>query len=244
MNKTISPIFLYIETATEICSVALSKGDKIIACEEMQGYSHAEKLFPLIDMLFNKTGIEKTTLRAIVLSIGPGSYTGLRIGASAAKGFAYTLNIPVITISTLQSIMLGAQASLSLSGITSVATSQSKLLYSPMIDAGRMEVYTTLFNHDAQMIREVHAEIINETSFQKQLQEQLVCFCGNGMPKCKPLLEKYPNAVFSDAPLSARNMLVPALQKYQLGLFEDTAYFEPFYLKEYIARKSSVKGLR
>ena len=166
--------------------------------------------------------------------MGPGSYTGLRIGVSTAKGLCYALQRPLIAVSTLDSIAVGAQRQLLLG---------DDVLYCPMIDARRMEVYTELVDTTLQPVQPVQALVVEEGSFDALLSEKKVAFCGNGMPKCRPLLEKHPNALFADAEISAGNMVGIAYQKFIKGEFEDVAYFEPFYLKQYIAKKSHVKGL-
>jgi tRNA threonylcarbamoyladenosine biosynthesis protein TsaB len=229
-----SPILLFLETATEVCSVALSKGEKIIAsiCLE-KGNSHTEHLFPFIEEVLAKCKCKISELNGVVLSMGPGSYTGLRIGASAAKGICFGLNIPLIGISTLQSIAFGA---------IHKQEEKQNALYCPMIDARRMEVFTALFNEKGEPITEVESKIIDTSSFSKELENHIIYFCGNGMPKCKPMLQ-HKNARFVDVPLDASNMLLPALEKFKNTQFEDVAYFEPFYLKEYVAQKSGVKGL-
>lgn len=239
MNHTLkeNPIILHIETATEICSVALSRGSVLIALkEESRGFSHAEKMIPFIDQLLKEAHILPSELDAITVSIGPGSYTGLRIGASTAKGLCYALDIPAISVSTLLSIAEGAKKEL--------LNFDNSIWFAPMIDARRMEVYTALFNFEGVLLNEIHAEIIDQESFRDILEIQKIVFCGNGMPKSKEILSQYALASFSEATLSAKNMIIPALDKYKKAQFEDVAYFEPFYLKEYIPGKSTVKGLR
>ncbi len=172
----------------------------------------------------------------IVVSIGPGSYTGLRIGTSTAKGIAYSLGKPVITVSTLESIAYGAAAGWTTDGLPAPH-------YVPMIDARRMEVFAAHYDAQLQQIEAPHPVIVGSDSFSALLNEHRVVFCGNGMPKCKALLTAHPNALFSEQPLSATSLLTPALKKWELRDFADTAYFEPFYLKEYIAAKPVVKGL-
>ncbi len=231
------PIILHIETATEICSVALSRGKQLIALkEESKGLSHAEKLIPFIEELVKSNQLQLSDINAVAVSIGPGSYTGLRIGASTAKGLCYALDIPVITISTLKSIAIGAQLDR--------FEIEKPYLIAPMIDARRMEVYTTLYSSDMELMNEIHAEIIDEESFKEILEQHVVIFCGNGMPKCKELLSRYPNAMFSESPLSAQNMILMAYHKFENEDFDDLPYFEPFYLKDYLPGKSTVKGLR
>jgi tRNA threonylcarbamoyladenosine biosynthesis protein TsaB len=229
-----TPVLLFLETATEVCSVALSKGTEITAsvCLE-KGNSHTEHLFPFIEQALEKGKCKVSDLDGIVLSMGPGSYTGLRIGASAAKGICYALNIPLMGISTLQSIAFGAIRQ---------QKEMQNILFCPMIDARRMEVFTALFNEKGEAVTEIDAKIVDENSFVSELNKNIIYFCGNGMPKCKPVLQ-HPNAYFIEAPLVAENMLLPALAKYEKQQFEDVAYFEPFYLKEYVAKKSLVKGL-
>ena len=228
------PTLLYIESATEVCSIALSKGSEITAsvCLD-KGNSHIEHLFPFIERALQKSRCRITELDGVVLSAGPGSYTGLRIGASAAKGICYALNIPLIAVPTLQSIVFGA--------IGNQKETQN-LLYCPMIDARRMEVFTALFDKNGKQVSETESKIIDESAFASELQNHIIYFCGNGMPKCKPII-RHANARFIDAPLLASNMLWAALDRFTNRKYEDVAYFEPFYLKEYRAKKSIVKGL-
>jgi len=233
------PTLLFLETATETCSVALSKANQIITSVNLdKGNSHTEHLFPFIEQILTQSNCNISELNGVVLSIGPGSYTGLRIGASAAKGICYALNIPLIGISTLQSIVFGAISKQKEGQKAEV----QKVLYCPMIDARRMEVFTALFDENGTAITEAEAKIVDEHFFASELENHIIYFCGNGMPKCQPVLQ-YKNARFIDAPLVADNMLLPALVKYENKEFEDVAYFEPFYLKEYLAKKSVVKGL-
>lgn len=356
-------ILLHIETATEICSVSLSKNTELLACKSIHdGNSHARNLIVLIESLISELALPKTAIDGISVSMGPGSYTGLRIGVSTAKGLCYALQRPLIAVSTLDSIAMGAKRQLSLEGevkppllveemaiqvmgkdavvkylgnyegedvyrvltglrnvetgmpilifyqknqakelcsskclsiieelknpiekkieemewlkyylkkykmseedrinsqqrikelekeISSVGAKrqlslEEDVLYCPMIDARRMEVYTELVDAALQTVQPVQALVVEEGSFDALLSEKKVAFCGNGMPKCRSLLEKYPNALFADAEISAENMVGIAYQKFIKGEFEDVAYFEPFYLKQYIAKKSHVKGL-
>jgi tRNA threonylcarbamoyladenosine biosynthesis protein TsaB len=231
MKKT---IILHIETATEVCSVALSQGDMLIALkEENRGYSHAEKLITFIQTVVQESSLTMNDLHAVCLSSGPGSYTGLRIGASTAKGLCYTLNIPLISISTLESIVLGIKPN----------WKAKNTLFCPMIDAKRMEVYTALITQENEFLLPIQAMIIDEKSFSNYLLEHPIIFCGNGAEKCKPIFENHKHAKFDFTPLSAKNQILYALDKYKKKQFEDVAYFEPFYLKEYIPGKSTVKGL-
>jgi tRNA threonylcarbamoyladenosine biosynthesis protein TsaB len=231
------PIILYIETATDVCSVALSKGPEIIGLkEEAGGNNHAKNLLPFIDEVLKQGGCKTADLQGVAVSIGPGSYTGLRIGVSTAKGIAYTAGIPVMAIGTLEGIAQGAKALW-----TKSSDEQPQIV--PMIDARRMEVFTTRFTYDMQPLEEVSAKIIDENTFAELLSKEKVLFCGNGMPKCRELLSTFPNAHFLDVHVSAQNLLLAAFKKWQLQEFENVAYFEPFYLKEYVAAKPVVKGL-
>ena len=242
MKKQNNPLILHIDTATEVCSVALSRGAEILAVEESRdGNSHAKKLIPFIEKVLTEAVVSKKELKAIALSIGPGSYTGLRIGASTAKGLCYSLDLPLVVVSTLEIIMSGARKEV-LSGKIDLAAA-TKYYFCPMIDARRMEVFTALYDSAGNVVEEVHAQIIEENSFSDILQEKIVVFCGNGMPKCKEMLAKNKNARFSEVSISAVNMTDSALIKYRNGQFENVAYFEPFYLKEFVAAKPIVKGL-
>jgi len=229
-----SPLLLHLETATEVCSVALSEGDKVLASIGLEkGNSHTERLFTFIEQVLKESERRIAELDGVVLSIGPGSYTGLRIGASAAKGICYALDIPLIGISTLQSIVFGA---------ISQQQDTPNIYYCPMIDARRMEVFTALFNPKGEIITEVESKIIDEHSFASALEHHIIYFCGNGMPKCKSVIQ-HANARFIDVPLKASHTLLPALVKYKNRQYQDVAYFEPFYFKEYVAKKAGVKGL-
>ena len=237
MNN-MNPTILYIETATDVCSVALSKGTEIIGLrEEAGGNNHAKHLLPFVDEVLKQGGCTVKDLNGVAVSIGPGSYTGLRIGVSTAKGIAYTAGIPVMAVSTLESIAQGAKK-------LWAESSEEQPQIIPMLDARRMEVFTTRYNFNMQLLEEVSSKIVDENTFAELLDAQTVLFCGNGMPKCRELLSAFPNACFVDAPVSAKNMLPAALRKWQQQEFENVAYFEPFYLKEYVAAKPVVKGLR
>jgi tRNA threonylcarbamoyladenosine biosynthesis protein TsaB len=217
---------LNIETSTTNCSVSLSKQGEILILEEDNGlnYSHAESLHVFIDKVLQTAQIQPTQLSAIAVSKGPGSYTGLRIGVSAAKGLCFALDIPLISVNTLQSL---AQQIKCDDGVIIA-----------MLDARRMEVYSAIFDSKYNQIRETEAQILNDLSFITYLEEGRVHFIGNGVPKAKTLI-KHPNANFIEDKLpSAAEMALLAYQKYKISDFEDVAYFEPFYLKEFIGLKS------
>jgi len=216
---------LNIETSTKNCSVSLSENGKIIALKEINdgNYSHAEKLHVFIDSVLNEAGIKLQQLDAVAISKGPGSFTGLRIGVSAAKGLCFALDIPLISINTLQSLAL------------QVDTEKGAII--PMLDARRMEVYSAVFDMDYNQIKETEAQILDETSFQNYLEDDNVYFIGDGVPKTKEIIS-HPNAFFIDDKLpSANEMAMLAFQKFNQNDFENSAYFEPFYLKDFVANK-------
>jgi tRNA threonylcarbamoyladenosine biosynthesis protein TsaB len=198
---------------------------------------HAKVLTIFIDEVFKESGMEISSVDAIAVSEGPGSYTGLRIGISAAKGLCYALNKPLIAISTLKSMAAGAQAL--------VDPDHEEALLCPMIDARRMEVYDALYDLELNEYREVQADIISEESFNELLDERKIYFFGDGSEKCQEILGKHGNAIFlDDVKPSAINMIKLARQSFLDEKFEDVAYFEPYYLKEFVAGVPRVKGLR
>ena len=212
---------LNIETATKNCSVALAKEGKTILCKEIaeEGYSHAERLHVFIEEIIKETGITYQDISAIAVSQGPGSYTGLRIGVSAVKGLCFALDIPLIAVDTLQ--VLASQANVS-SG-----------LIIPMLDARRMEVYSAIYTSNFENKREVQAEIITENSFD-DLQDTIY-FVGDCAEKCKPVLTK-ENFIFMDEIKypSAKDMSFLSYEKHQKNDTVDVAYFEPYYLKDFM----------
>nr|WP_309757663.1 tRNA (adenosine(37)-N6)-threonylcarbamoyltransferase complex dimerization subunit type 1 TsaB [Flavobacterium sp.] len=212
---------LNIETATKNCSVALAKEGKTIFYKEIaeEGYSHAERLHVFIEEIIKEVGITLQDLSAVAVSQGPGSYTGLRIGVSAAKGLCYALNIPLIAIDTVQA--LASQVTI------------SNGLIIPMIDARRMEVYSAVFAPNLEQKREVLAEIITENSFEN-LQETLY-FVGDCAEKCKLVLTK-ENYIFLDEIVypSAKEMSFLSFEKFKKSDTVDVAYFEPYYLKDFM----------
>jgi len=217
-----------IETATKVCSVALFHNEELVAFKEEGGeYSHAEKLAVFVDSLLKEQKVQYDQLAAIAVSKGPGSYTGLRIGVSFAKGLSYSLQIPLIAVDTLQAMAWGAQKELG----------KEEVLLCPMIDARRMEVYTALFNNKLEIVKEISADIIEENSYASYLKQKEICFFGDGAVKCKTILQ-HPNANFLEEQfVSAKNMGGILFGKYLENNFEDLAYFEPYYLKEFIALK-------
>ena len=220
------PVILSIETSTNVCSVAVSRGEEcLFSISNDEGMNHAALLSLYIDKAIETSGIKYKDLDAVAVSGGPGSYTGLRIGVSTAKGICYALDIPLISINTLEILTIAAINQ----------QYNEKALYCPMIDARRMEEYSAFYRSDRNLFREVSADIITTESYLDILEENTVYFFGNGSDKCKEVIT-HPNAIFIDnlTPL-AENMIKPALEKYESSKFEDTAYFEPFYLKEFQA---------
>lgn len=225
---------LNIETATEVCSVNLARDGEILAEKESrEGLNHSQFLTVFIDEIFRENNFNPEHLNAVAVSKGPGSYTGLRIGVSVAKGLCYSLGIPLIAVGTIDS--LGKFTAIHKDEQVPDLNNTDNALFCPMIDARRMEVYTALFNAKGEKIEPVSAKIIDENSFAEYLEQYSMVFFGNGAEKCKPALT-HPNALFS-GPLkaSARFMIKLAEEKYNKNEFEDVAYFEPFYLKNFIA---------
>ena len=216
---------LNIETATKNCSVALAKEGKTILCKEIaeEGYSHAERLHVFIEEIVKEADISLKDLKAIAVSQGPGSYTGLRIGVSAAKGLCFALGIPLIAIDTLQ--VLARQVSV------------SDGLIIPMIDARRMEVYSAVFNPKFDKKREILAEIISEDSF-SELEEKLY-FVGDCAEKCKSVLTKENFYFLENIKYpSAKEMSAISYEKFKINDTVDVAYFEPYYLKDFMITPS------
>jgi tRNA threonylcarbamoyladenosine biosynthesis protein TsaB len=236
------PLILHIETATDICSVALSEGDQQLSLTESgQERSHARLLNTFIRQSVDKAGLSFKDLDAVAVSKGPGSYTGLRIGVSTAKGLAYALEIPLLASGTLENMASGILSHPSVKELASIHG--DKLLLCPMLDARRMEVYAGFFTLDSGIHREVMADIIGEESYREILNSFFVCFFGNGADKCKSALS-HSNAHFIDDIFpSASTMITPILRKYRENKFEDVAYFEPYYLKDFIATVPKKKVL-
>jgi len=232
---------LHIDTSNEFCSVALSHNDKLIGLRETnEKDAHARVVALFTEEILKENNLNPSDLDALAVSEGPGSYTGLRIGVSAAKGFCYALNKPLIAVGTLKSMANGIIEKYSLE-----RKIESDMIFCPMIDARRMEVYAALFDVNGNEIRETKAEIIDENSFQELLNKHQIIFSGNGAKKCKPLLCQNKNAIFqADFTPSAKFMIPTAMEKFKRKQFEDVAYFEPFYLKSFVAGLPRVKGLR
>ncbi|CAN5463712.1 tRNA (adenosine(37)-N6)-threonylcarbamoyltransferase complex dimerization subunit type 1 TsaB [soil metagenome] len=230
-------LILNLETATTVCSVSLARDGKLIALKEINGdYSHAENLTVFVEAVCKQASVSLADVDAIAVSKGPGSYTGLRIGVSTAKGLCYSLDKPLIAVDTLQYMAIAQKliVNVTLSGVEGPQSS----FFCPMIDARRMEVYCALYDSQGNQIKETAAEIIDENSFADLLSKHTIYFFGDGSAKCKETFSNNSNAVFIDDVVpSAKNMITFSEQAYNSKQFEDVAYFEPFYLKDFVAGK-------
>jgi tRNA threonylcarbamoyladenosine biosynthesis protein TsaB len=226
---------LHIETSTDVCSVALSEdGAVLFSKEDFNGPQHAVTLGVFIDEVLSMADSHAKLIDAVAVSCGPGSYTGLRIGVSTAKGLCYALEKPLIAISTLENIAAGYLQ----------LHPQYTGYICPMIDARRMEVYSAIFDNKGNYIRPTNADIIIEDIYDQWLEENNILFIGDGADKTRSILEGKNNVMFdTDFKISAKGMALIAEKRYENKQFEDVAYFEPFYLKDFVAAKPSVKGL-
>ncbi|MCP4522579.1 MAG: tRNA (adenosine(37)-N6)-threonylcarbamoyltransferase complex dimerization subunit type 1 TsaB [Cytophagales bacterium] len=209
---------LSIETSTPICSIAIHQEGILLDYQDLNGEkSHSEQLTLMIEDLLKKHNMTFQDLSAIAVSSGPGSYTGLRIGTSTAKGLCFALDIPLISVSTLEAIAYQVE--------------DSNALICPLLDARRMEVYCMLLDKEHKALDKPYAKIIDESSFAEELSQQEIIFVGNATEKCVEVIQ-HENAIFRNNVLpSARSMGKIAFEKYTKETFEDVAYFEPFYLK-------------
>jgi tRNA threonylcarbamoyladenosine biosynthesis protein TsaB len=230
--------FLSIETATATCSVTLSKDKKIIAKQEsFDDFQHSKYLSVFIESLFRESGIEKNELRCIILSIGPGSYTGLRIGASVAKGLAYALDVPIVSVNTLQSMANGM-----LQEIQKNSLPATDFLLRPMIDARRMEVYSMLFDDKLNILENTQAIILDQNYFEQY--DKPLWVAGDKIEKIEKLAKNFSKIkILKDFRLSSTHLIDLGVEKYKQQLFEDIAYFTPYYVKEFMAGIPKVKGL-
>ena len=227
-------LILSIETSTPASSVALHKDGDLIAFLHIHiSKSHSQYLAPSIEYLFKVSGMAMKSIDAVAISEGPGSYTGLRIGTSTAKGVCYALDAKLIAVNTLKSMANGM-----------AKYHEKNTLLCPMIDARRMEVYCLVADTQLNILEPTTAKIIDEQAFSELLQTHKMVFFGNGAMKCKPILEHHEHALFIDGEHpSAEQTGYLAWKAWQRKKFEDPAYFEPFYLKDFIAKKPSGKSL-
>ncbi len=235
---------LLIETSTRVCSVAIAANGQLIWIEEdnNQNFSHSRLLTVFVEKALERAGLEFGQIDCVAVSSGPGSYTGLRIGVSAAKGFCFGLDKPLVAVDTLKA--LSANFLLQPEGIKMVHQDTSKhFLLCPMIDARRLEVYTALHCPDLNIISPTSAKIVEPTTFGELLENNTIAFFGDGAAKCREVL-LHPNAmVFDNIQTSARGMVKEAFRLFEKAEFADVAYYEPFYLKDFVAGKPKVKGL-
>jgi tRNA threonylcarbamoyladenosine biosynthesis protein TsaB len=217
-------LLLAIETTTKNCSVALFENSNLIQFEEKNTneYSHSEQLTLFIESVIKKSNITLKAIDGVILSKGPGSYTGLRIGTSTAKGLCYSLDIPLLSLSTLKTMALA------------ISLKYDYKFYCPMIDARRMEVFASIYDHQNNQVRAIKADIVDKYTYAQFLKEK-VLFFGDGALKCRLIIDN-PNAYFIDGIFpSAKDMGVLAFEKFVNKDFEDIAYFEPYYLKDFVS---------
>ena len=220
-------LLLAIETTTKNCSVALFDNSILLKCKEESPneYSHAEQLMLFIEEVLDTLDISLKEIDGIILSKGPGSYTGLRIGTSTAKGLCYSLNIPLVSVPALKSMAF------------SMSKKEDYKFYCPMIDARRMEVFAAIYDRMNNEAREIRADIVAKDTYIQFLKDNKVLFFGDGALKCKEVIN-HSNAYFIDAIFpSAKDVGILGFEKFANNDFEDIAYFEPFYLKDFVAGK-------
>ena len=218
---------LLIETSTSVLSVALAQNGTVVServCTEPR--MQASLTAPLVKEVLDQAGLKARDCDAVCVSSGPGSYTGLRVGVSTAKGLAFGAGIPLLSVGTLDILVASCH---------SERSEESFII--PMIDARRMEVYTAVYSADGKRLTEVEAKIIGPDSFEEYLQKGKVLFLGDGALKCKEVIG-HPNALFREAFPLAKDMAKLAQKAFEEGKFENLAYFEPFYLKDFIATVS------
>jgi len=221
-------LILNLETSTKACSVSLAKDGVLLSLQEAseEKFSHAEKLHLFIEKAIREADIQLKDLDAIAVGMGPGSYTGLRIGVSSAKGLAYGLDKPLIAISSLQTLAAAG-----------VLEQPDLKYFCPMLDARRMEVFTAVYDQSLQIVEPIEAIVLESDFRSKQLEEDKVVFLGDGSEKLKSIVTN-ENAVYVDIKYpSSKEMIEFSHQKFMKSEFEDSAYFEPFYLKDFVAGK-------
>jgi tRNA threonylcarbamoyladenosine biosynthesis protein TsaB len=226
-------MIICLETATNLCSVALCSNEGLVSIRESHDTkSHASMITVFIDEILKEQGLKVKDLEAVAVSRGPGSYTGLRIGVSAAKGLAYASSIPLIAIDTTLSMFFGFREN----GLPGQENPENVLLC-PMLDARRMEVYCAIYNYSGKIVKKISAEVITPESFSDITESEKIIFFGNGAEKCREIIKRKNSYFNSDFSISASHMLVPAYQALRDLEFQDIAYFEPFYLKDFITSK-------
>lgn len=213
-------IILNIETSTDICSVCISRGSEILSIRETpRSYSHSEVIAVFVDECLKEIGISAKDLDAVSISRGPGSYTALRIGAATAKGICFAVDIPLMSVGTLEAL---AGSVMHLCGDNDIVI--------PMIDARRKEVYHAIYKNDFENLHPVEPIILDETTFSALSKYDKIHFCGDGVPKSKGILT-ISNAQYHDIECSARHLIKMSNEKFDKKIFEDIAYYEPNYYK-------------
>ena len=232
-------LILCIETGTDVCSVGIARDGELVSLRESdEGRDHAKKVGVFVDELLRETGVAPDELDAVAVGMGPGSYTGLRIGVSFAKGLCYGLQIPLLAVGSLDALTQVAMEDYQ-AGIIDIDNWDEATLC-PMVDARRMEVYTRLYNAKGEPLNDVSAEIITPESFAEyRVEKQLVIF-GNGAAKCCEVLG---DATYINITPSARGLALPAQRLLDEGKTENIAYFEPFYLKDFVVIPSKKRLL-
>lgn len=226
-------MIICLETATNLCSVALCNSAGVVSLRESnESRSHASMVTVFIDEIFKETGIMAHDLEAIAVSKGPGSYTGLRIGVSVAKGIAYASSIPLIGIETTISMFRGIAGNLNERYGADMNT-----LFCPMLDARRMEIYYAIYDAAGNTVKDISAEIITENSFSNIPESQKIIFFGDGSAKCKEVIKRTNTYFADDFRISAAHMHKPVYQAIKDNHYENVAYFEPYYLKDFITSK-------
>jgi tRNA threonylcarbamoyladenosine biosynthesis protein TsaB len=226
-------MILCLETATHLCSVALCDKNGVVAIRESdEGRSHASLLTVFAGEVLKEAGIGAAELEAIAVSKGPGSYTGLRIGVSAAKGMAYATSVPLIGISTTTSMFHGFRESEK----TRYSFTDSDL-FAPALDARRMELYLTVIDSSCNTVKKITAEIVGSDTFRSFPASSRIFLFGDGAAKCRGVVEGDNIIIVDDFRISASYMQVPAFEALRNMHFEDVAYFEPFYLKDFLTSK-------
>ncbi len=222
----------------------MARGGELLAFRELVGekYSHSGTLTLFIGEVMQESGMQFSDLHAVAVSKGPGSYTGLRIGVSVAKGLCYGLEIPLIAVETLHSMARYCRDTMK-NEPRILSPLALEACYCPMIDARRMEVYCSVYSASLEVMHPTDAVVVNEDTFKDLLENHKVFFFGDGAAKCQSTISGFNALFLSENMISARGMIPLALEKYLDNSFENTAYFEPFYLKDFVAGAPRVKGL-
>lgn len=223
---------ILIETSTSLCSTAILEDGKIVSRRENSERMHSSLTAPFIKEMMDERGISVKDCDAVCVSMGPGSYTGLRVGVSTAKGLCFGAGVPLLAVSSLDALVGEALSS------PETMTGVAKIV--PLIDARRMEVYCSVYDNDGNSLSPIESKIIDGDSFRDILGEGTVLFIGDGADKCRGIID-HPNARFLQCCPSAWGMAIPATREFEKKNWRDVAYFEPFYLKEFVTTVSKKK---